>query len=116
MQDTDVALTASFPARKKTNVAASKSKPSRAVTESGKVAKKNEKDVKQQSKTIVLEAEEDYELALRKFDLDMKYGPCAGISRTQRYNRAVELGMAPPEWIPEYIEKSGREKSIFGTL
>lgn len=34
--------------------------------------------------------------ALREFDLDAKFGPCAGITRLERWERAHELGLDPP--------------------
>ncbi|RLV97247.1 hypothetical protein DV515_00012063 [Chloebia gouldiae] len=33
---------------------------------------------------------------LRRFDLSWEYGPCAGITRLQRWERAQELGLNPP--------------------
>lgn len=34
---------------------------------------------------------------LRVFDLTAKYGPCAGISRLERWERANKWGLSPPE-------------------
>ncbi|KAJ3359180.1 hypothetical protein GGF32_009552 [Allomyces javanicus] len=34
--------------------------------------------------------------SLRAFDLDLKYGPCVGIARLVRWNRAVKFHLAPP--------------------
>ncbi|NXQ49190.1 DPOD4 polymerase, partial [Catharus fuscescens] len=33
---------------------------------------------------------------LRRFDLSWEYGPCTGITRLQRWERAQELGLSPP--------------------
>ena len=33
---------------------------------------------------------------LRTFDLSNKYGPCIGMSRIERWNRANEMGLNPP--------------------
>ncbi|NXF91146.1 DPOD4 polymerase, partial [Eubucco bourcierii] len=33
---------------------------------------------------------------LRHFDLCWEYGPCAGITRLQRWERAQALGLSPP--------------------
>ncbi|KAM7019473.1 DNA polymerase delta subunit 4 isoform X2 [Melospiza melodia melodia] len=33
---------------------------------------------------------------LRRFDLAWEYGPCSGITRLQRWERAQELGLSPP--------------------
>ncbi|KNE72124.1 hypothetical protein AMAG_16618 [Allomyces macrogynus ATCC 38327] len=34
--------------------------------------------------------------SLRAFDLDLKYGPCVGIERLVRWNRAAKFHLAPP--------------------
>ncbi|TVU42946.1 hypothetical protein EJB05_09371 [Eragrostis curvula] len=39
---------------------------------------------------------EDRERAAREFDMDMRYGPCLGLTRAQRWRRAAALGLAPP--------------------
>ncbi|KAM8841805.1 DNA polymerase delta subunit 4 isoform 1-T1 [Synchiropus picturatus] len=36
---------------------------------------------------------------LRQFDLDWRFGPCTGISRLQRWERAQLHGLSPPEEI-----------------
>uniref|UniRef100_A0A8C4KKK1 DPOD4 polymerase n=1 Tax=Dromaius novaehollandiae TaxID=8790 RepID=A0A8C4KKK1_DRONO len=33
---------------------------------------------------------------LRRFDLSWEYGPCTGITRLQRWERAQALGLSPP--------------------
>uniref|UniRef100_A0A3Q3WUZ1 Uncharacterized protein n=1 Tax=Mola mola TaxID=94237 RepID=A0A3Q3WUZ1_MOLML len=40
---------------------------------------------------------------LRQFDLDWRFGPCAGISRLQRWERAKLHNMNPPEDIRELL-------------
>ena len=40
---------------------------------------------------------------LLEFDLNIKYGPAYGVSRSDRYERAVKFGLNPPEEILEYI-------------
>ncbi|XP_066380509.1 uncharacterized protein [Miscanthus floridulus] len=40
--------------------------------------------------------QEERERAAREFDMDMRYGPCLGVTRAQRWRRAAELGLAPP--------------------
>ncbi|KQJ95248.1 DNA polymerase delta subunit 4 [Brachypodium distachyon] len=43
------------------------------------------------------EAEEERrERAACEFDMDMRYGPCLGLTRAQRWRRAAALGLAPP--------------------
>ena len=41
---------------------------------------------------------------LKKFDMNMKYGPCVGISRKERWERAFNLGIDPPQQIKAIIE------------
>merc|ERR1712070_868143 len=40
---------------------------------------------------------------LHEFDLDIKYGPCCGITRTERFERAVKLGLNPPDQIKHLL-------------
>ncbi|BAT03963.1 Os08g0163300 [Oryza sativa Japonica Group] len=42
------------------------------------------------------EEEEGRERMAREFDMDMRYGPCLGLTRAQRWRRAAALGLAPP--------------------
>ncbi|VAH09407.1 unnamed protein product [Triticum turgidum subsp. durum] len=42
------------------------------------------------------EEAEDAERKAREFDMDMRYGPCLGLTRAQRWQRAAALGLAPP--------------------
>ncbi|GJN39586.1 hypothetical protein PR202_gb28712 [Eleusine coracana subsp. coracana] len=42
------------------------------------------------------EEEEERERAAREFDMDMRFGPCLGLTRAQRWRRAAALGLAPP--------------------
>ncbi|KAI4310691.1 hypothetical protein MLD38_035648 [Melastoma candidum] len=44
---------------------------------------------------------------LRDFDMNMAYGPCLGMSRAARWDRAQKLGLNPPKEV-EVILKSGR--------
>ncbi|XP_040892986.1 DNA polymerase delta subunit 4 [Toxotes jaculatrix] len=40
---------------------------------------------------------------LRQFDLDWRFGPCTGISRLQRWERAKLHGLNPPEEIRDLL-------------
>ncbi|XP_028315788.1 DNA polymerase delta subunit 4 [Gouania willdenowi] len=40
---------------------------------------------------------------LTQFDLDWRFGPCTGISRLQRWERAKLHGLNPPEDIKELL-------------
>ncbi|XP_038978296.1 DNA polymerase delta subunit 4-like [Phoenix dactylifera] len=39
--------------------------------------------------------EKEAEERLREFDMDMRYGPCLGLTRTERWNRAAVMGLNP---------------------
>ncbi|CAN6461374.1 unnamed protein product [Victoria cruziana] len=43
---------------------------------------------------------------LRQFDLNMSFGPCLGISRMKRWERANRLGLNPPKNV-ETLLKAG---------
>ncbi|KAK7400221.1 hypothetical protein VNO78_11421 [Psophocarpus tetragonolobus] len=47
------------------------------------------------------------EVALRQFDLNAVYGPCLGMTRLARWERAQRLGLNPPPEI-ETLLKSGK--------
>lgn len=47
------------------------------------------------------------ERRLRLFDLDKRYGPCIGMTRTERWRRAQELGLDPPAEVRELLASSG---------
>lgn len=49
------------------------------------------------------ESETDAEVLLRKFDMNVAWGPCTGVSRLQRWQRAQQLGLSPPEYIPSLL-------------
>ncbi|KAK4798052.1 hypothetical protein SAY86_030378 [Trapa natans] len=49
---------------------------------------------------------EDEEV-LMQFDMNMAYGPCLGMSRRARWERALKLGLSPPQEI-ESILKRGK--------
>ena len=46
---------------------------------------------------------------LKQFDLNMDYGPVIGVTRLQRYERALKLGLNPPLQLRSLIEEHGRE-------
>ncbi|CAM8976441.1 unnamed protein product [Rhodiola kirilowii] len=47
-----------------------------------------------------------HEDAIRQFDLNMRYGPCIGMSRLDRWERAKKLGMNPPQDIESHLKSS----------
>lgn len=40
---------------------------------------------------------DEHEEVLRQFDMNMAYGPCLGMSRMARWERANSLGLNPPK-------------------
>ncbi|KAM5577517.1 hypothetical protein ABKV19_008050 [Rosa sericea] len=50
---------------------------------------------------------DEQEEVLRQFDLNTAYGPCFGITRLARWERACKLGMDPPKEV-ESLLKSGK--------
>ncbi|CAF0882792.1 unnamed protein product [Adineta ricciae] len=55
--------------------------------------------------------EDDLEI-LRQFDLDMSFGPCTGISRLDRYERAVRHELDPPVRVLELINLYPNDRQI----
>ncbi|XP_011015765.1 PREDICTED: DNA polymerase delta subunit 4 [Populus euphratica] len=51
-----------------------------------------------------------HEDVLRQFDMNMAYGPCLGMSRLARWERAQRLGLNPPKEI-EGLLKGERVRS-----
>jgi len=51
---------------------------------------------------------------LRVFDLSYEYGPCVGVPRLQRWERADALGLNPPSEVKEILlSKQGLEKDEY---
>ncbi|KAF4357148.1 hypothetical protein G4B88_017325 [Cannabis sativa] len=53
-----------------------------------------------------LHLQEDYdkdEEVLRQFDLDMAFGPCSGMTRMARWERASRLGLNPPKELEQLL-------------
>ncbi|ESW19425.1 hypothetical protein PHAVU_006G123900 [Phaseolus vulgaris] len=62
---------------------------------------------RKKSKVVAKPPEEEYseeEKTVRAFDTNMKYGPCLGITRLQRWERAHKLGLNPPMEIKTLLE------------
>ena len=80
---------------------------------------KNKKQVniknKLSDKTIKFNnaSNEDIEENLIKFDLDPRYGPCKGITRSKRYELASKLKLNPPQNIKNMISQSNSEQSYY---
>ncbi|RDX89924.1 DNA polymerase delta subunit 4, partial [Mucuna pruriens] len=62
---------------------------------------------RKKSKVVAPRPEDDYSLdekVLRQFDMDMTYGPCIGLTRIQRWERAHTMGLNPPPQIKCLLE------------
>jgi hypothetical protein len=46
----------------------------------------------------------DFERLLRKFDLELCYGPCIGLTRKERLERAHQLGLKVNPLIDQLLE------------
>ncbi|XP_009607497.1 uncharacterized protein LOC107781395 [Nicotiana tabacum] len=56
-----------------------------------------------------LDLQDDYdqnEEVLRQFDMNMTYGPCLGMSRLDRWERAKRLGLNPPTDVERLLRSS----------
>ncbi|XP_026214508.1 DNA polymerase delta subunit 4 [Anabas testudineus] len=86
----------------------------RLITDSFKVVKKARRGGKQEKratppppqKDAESEAEKEELQKLKQFDLDWRFGPCTGISRLQRWERAKLHGLNPPEEIRDLLLKT----------
>lgn len=60
----------------------------------------------------------DADAQLRAFDHDLKFGPSVGITRLERWERARNFGLEPPENIPDLLRHAAAEdqKSVFEHL
>ena len=47
----------------------------------------------------------DNEVLLRQFDLDYAYGPCGGLSRKARWQRAQQLRLNPPQHVWDILQQ-----------
>ncbi|CAI5479629.1 unnamed protein product [Closterium sp. Yama58-4] len=60
------------------------------------------------------EQAEQAERALQLFDMDMAFGPCTGLSRMERWQRANRLGLNPPPHVRALLESAScREDSVW---
>ncbi|KAJ3041479.1 hypothetical protein HDV00_009275 [Rhizophlyctis rosea] len=81
-----------------------------------------EVEIPEDIKTLLADKEQLLQI-LRDFDLDYKYGPCVGLSRMERWERAAKLDLEPPDLIGKILttpvvkkDSEMREALWFGTL
>ncbi|KAI7734028.1 hypothetical protein M8C21_026545 [Ambrosia artemisiifolia] len=51
------------------------------------------------------------EEVLRQFDMNTLYGPCVGMKRIDRWNRASSLGLSPPDDVYRLLTSAASEVS-----
>lgn len=56
--------------------------------------------------TIGWEDLSDSEVLLRKFDMELKFGPSTGMTRMERWDRANAFGLNPPQYIRELLQQT----------
>ncbi|PVG00756.1 hypothetical protein CPB86DRAFT_824121 [Serendipita vermifera] len=55
------------------------------------------------SQTIHTEGETKFQKILRVFDLSYEYGPCVGVTRLERWERAQAMGLNPPKEVHDIL-------------
>ncbi|KAL7230305.1 hypothetical protein ACSBR2_008746 [Camellia fascicularis] len=50
--------------------------------------------------------DENKEVLLRQFDMNMAYGPCLGMTRLARWERAHSLGLNPPKDVERFLREA----------
>ncbi|XP_033014918.1 DNA polymerase delta subunit 4 isoform X2 [Lacerta agilis] len=100
----------------------------RLITDSFQVVKKRKRDSKETKKaqsplhdTVIVQAVQDAAHpdqleTLKQFDLSWQYGPCTGITRLQRWERAELLGLHPPAMVRELLEKHNKDPLVTYSL
>jgi DNA polymerase delta subunit 4 len=63
--------------------------------------------------SAVVPLRQDVKYMLKQFDLDSRFGPCIGLSRIERWNRAEKLGLNPDLQIKEMAEMSGNKEALW---
>ncbi|KAF6739431.1 DNA polymerase delta subunit 4 [Oryzias melastigma] len=85
------------------------------ITDSFKVVKKKKRGGKQeksptppppQTEEVADPVQQEALQKLRDFDLNWRFGPCTGISRLQRWERAELHGLSPPQEVRELLLKA----------
>uniref|UniRef100_A0A670IXN4 DNA polymerase delta 4, accessory subunit n=1 Tax=Podarcis muralis TaxID=64176 RepID=A0A670IXN4_PODMU len=94
----------------------------RLITDSFQVVKKRKRDSKETKKAQsplhgeYYTAHPDQLETLKQFDLSWQYGPCTGITRLQRWERAELLGLNPPAMVRELLEKHNKDPLVTYSL
>ncbi|KAG7093140.1 hypothetical protein E1B28_009423 [Marasmius oreades] len=58
----------------------------------------------------------DEQQTLREFDLNGKWGPAVGLTRLERWKRAIDLGLSPPKNVYHLlVDNNGNELEAVAT-
>ncbi|KAG2137740.1 DNA polymerase delta, subunit 4-domain-containing protein [Suillus cothurnatus] len=84
---------------------------------SGKIYRKHYGQVRERMghlEPIHAEGQNKIHQILRLFDMSYEYGPCVGMSRIERWERAASLGLNPPDEVRHILlTKEGVEKDEY---
>ncbi|GJP44108.1 hypothetical protein CLOM_g3512 [Closterium sp. NIES-68] len=73
-----------------------------------------ESAVEVQNDAATASPHDETERALQLFDMDMAFGPCTGLSRRERWERASRLGLNPPPHVRTLLDSAScREDSVW---
>ncbi|XP_060628202.1 DNA polymerase delta subunit 4 [Anolis sagrei] len=101
----------------------------RLITDSFQVVKKRKRgrkegkecqtpthDTAQAESSLQDAAQPDQVELLKHFDLSWEYGPCTGITRWQRWERAELLGLHPPATVKELLLKYSKDPLVIHSV
>ncbi|KAE8707869.1 DNA polymerase delta subunit 4 [Hibiscus syriacus] len=93
-----------FYKQKKSNTSKSKSTKHAAATSSSSIAQPPAL-VSQGGSLDLKDDFDEEEQVLRQFDMNMAFGPCIGIPRLDRWERAQAMGLNPPKEIESILKR-----------
>ncbi|XP_040293494.1 DNA polymerase delta subunit 4 [Bufo bufo] len=73
------------------------------VKKKGRPVRRRAGDTEQDTDAVAVLPELSLLDKLIQFDLDWRFGPCTGITRLERWQRADELGLVPPKHIRDIL-------------
>jgi DNA polymerase delta subunit 4 len=105
MAQTRADLQALFPHRKKINSDFSSAKSGKKQLDASPSING---DTKLSIAAVAADDDNDeVEEILKEFDMNTSYGPCLGLSRMERWQRAAGLGLNPSHQIKDILERAG---------
>ncbi|KAF3156816.1 hypothetical protein EYR41_003710 [Orbilia oligospora] len=105
-----------FIEKPRLNLGVDKSLSDRAYEVTNHQIQKYYKDIENSriSTAVHQEGLAEFEKILRHFDLSSQYGPCVGVSRCKRWERAERLGLGPPIEVLAVLLKAGLGEGMEG--